>query len=58
MTYCYLVFMYQPKYKYDGFIIEGHYKAVPKVFCFLADARAFCKNYKHATYIRKVRLYV
>lgn len=50
--------MYKPKYKYGGFVYEGHYIHKPKVFAFLQDAKDFCKSYKHATYIRRVKLYV
>lgn len=52
----YLVFIYKPKHKYDGFITEGHYESTPKVFRNVKDAETYCRNYKHATYIKAVKL--
>lgn len=56
ITYCYLVFEYQPKYKYNGFITAGHYKPIPKVFLDINDAKAYRKTYKHCSFIKKVAL--
>lgn len=56
MKYCYLVFTYQPKYKYDGFVHEGRYNHIPHVFLSYEGARAFKRSYKHCAYIRKVLL--
>lgn len=57
MRYVYLVFMYQPAYKYDGYVNYGHYKSLPKVFNTYEGALRFHHNYKHASFIRKVKLY-
>ena len=57
MKYVYLVFEYQPKYKYGAFITEGHYKHQPKVFATLKAAKKHQKEYKHASYRKKVKLY-
>ena len=56
--YLFLVYIYRPKYKYGGFITEGHYCFTPKVFFTLSDAREFGHTCKHAYFIKKVRIYV
>lgn len=57
MTYCYLVYMYHPKHKYGDMIFNGYYDDTPKVFLNYKAALDFQKSYKHASYIKKVKLY-
>lgn len=56
MKYIYLVYEYQPKYKYGYTITEGHYKHIPKCFNNYKDAKTYMKKYKHTSYIRKIKL--
>ena len=56
MKFVYLVFLYVPKHKYGDTIYEGHYEITPLVFEKYKDACKLYHSYKHAIYIKKVKL--
>lgn len=56
MFYIFAVFMYRPKFKYGGFITEGHYLSHPKLFATKVAAKRFMRTYKHASYLKRIKV--
>lgn len=56
MKYVYMLFLYEPKHKYNGFVYEGRYNPRPLIFENYDDARSYKKTYRHTSFIRRTKL--
>lgn len=54
--FVWLVYLYRSKYRWDGWVWEGHYEQPPKVFRNKKDAYIYGKSKRKVFYVLKVKL--